>query len=206
MPRTLVGPETERESVKEAYEKTVQNAEKAATNADAVSQDYEEFVTWLKEELEDLKKYSKISSDPTFEELNDALAHHEGIMLGIIGTHNVLLGELKKAEKLYTKKYAECSEITRKKYNTDEKASTKYLSQKSLDNATMIEFAAELDPLEHKRDMLQLKADALKDMKESWSSFNFNLNVLSKNVQVETLTSRYSKSELLDVDGKPVAF
>lgn len=206
MGRQLVGPTEERESVREAYNNTFQNAKKAATNADAVSQDYEEFVTWLKEELDNLRKYSKISSDPNFEELNDALAHHEGIMLGIIGTYNVLLGELKKAEKAYLKKYAECSEITRKKYNTDEKASTKYLSQKSLDNATMVEFAEELEPLEHKRDMLKLKADALNDMKESWNNFNYNLNVMSKNVQVETATSRFSKSELLDPDSKPVVF
>lgn len=207
MPRTLVADSTgPKQEIKETLQK-VREVSTEASHDNTMSKEYQDFMQFLQGEVENLRKYSRLSEDPGFMELNSALAHHEGVMLGLLATKNILLKEKQDAELNYKRVWAELSDKVRKEQNTAEKSSTKYLSQSSLDNLTLTEYWDTLEPLIRKKDLLEAKYHTISNLVDSWERFSFNINVISKNNQIEAMVSKHSKSELLeDEDGKPIVF
>ncbi len=173
---------------------------------DIINKDYNELISWLSAQLKDLQKYSNLSSDPSFHELNDCLAHYEGIMLGMVSSYNILKFEAQLAEREYNETFGEVFTNVREENNPKDLAATKYLGQKEIEYIVRYKYKHILNPLENKVTKLNLKVSALRSMIDSWNTFNYTLSTISRNVQIEAQLARTTKTELLDVDGAPVPF
>lgn len=198
MRRILTGPSGNADTLNSQFDNVMTKAEEISEDKEVVSKEYSDFIEWLNEQLESLKRYSNLSSDPQFSELNDCLAHYEGVMLGMVSAYNVLKFEAYLAQRDYDEKFGEIYTQVRMTENPKDIAATKYLGQKELEYIVKSQHKDVLNPLETKAINLNLKVSALKAMIDSWNTYNFTLGTISKNVQAEANLSHGSNSELLD--------
>lgn len=173
---------------------------------DVNSEAYNNFMMWLNEQLENLKKYSTLSDDPQFVELNKALAHHEHIMLAMLSTYNMLRYELTFAKREYETKFAELFMQVRDEHNTQDIAASKYLGQKEIEYIVISKYKHILTPIESKKDKIEVQMSALKSMIDSWNTYNYTLGTLSKNIQIEISTTVNSKADLFNDAPSPVDY
>lgn len=158
------------------------------------------FMVFLDEEIANLKKYSSISVDPTFAELNEILAHHEGVLLGIISSYELMRTQLKLAQRDYNQQFAHYYTLIRERENTKDLSAQKYLGQKEIEYILLDEHAQDLKPLEDKVIFFDRKTSTLRRLIDSWSAFSYTLNTLSKNTQAEVLAHLKDTSKTLAPD------
>jgi hypothetical protein len=159
----------------------------------------EKFLEFLAKEMDNLQEYSKLSLDPSFQELNACLAHYESVLLTLVATYAELRLETAQKKMDYEDTFARYYIKIRERENPKTESASKWLSQKEIEYYVKAEYGDKLRALEENWLYYDHKLSAIRRLIECWNSFNYTLSNLSKNVQVEA-TARIRDAERLDDD------
>lgn len=151
----------------------------------------EEFISFVNQQIEDMKKYSNLGSgaEITFFELNNALRSYEQIYLTLIGLYNVAHIEFQRTQEDFDDWYAEKFLVIRSRENPRDVSQTKWASQKEIEMMVRHENKFEYQGYKEQLLTLDRKVAFFRRLLEAWQSQQFILNTLSKNITTEASLS-----------------
>lgn len=145
------------------------------------------FLEYVQEKLAEIRKYSQLGKDGmlTFFDLNQALSEYQNTNLTLIALHAIARNEFKRSEEEFEDWYAEKYVLVREVENPKSISPGKWASQKEIEYLVRTQYSKEFKEKKHELNLKESQIAFLRRLCESWSSQNFILSNLSKNLQSE---------------------
>jgi hypothetical protein len=143
---------------------------------------------FVEQQIAKMARYSKLSDENNligFFELNHALAEHQSINLGLISLYNSAKTELTQAQEAFDDWYADRYITMREELNPRSLSPTKWFSTKEIEMYVRNKYKDEYKVLNSERIAADQRVGILRRLLDSWSSQQFVLARLSKNVEAE---------------------
>ena len=156
----------------------------------------EELISYVKSEIDRIGKYMTFTNgQPTFFELNEALCEYGNINCSLISIDVMAKNEFQKAKNEYDEFIAEKYSQVRKENNLQSLSAQKWLSTQELMYLVQSDprWVMEYRRLRDEMNAAEKKVAFCRRMLDNWESFKYNLGVLSKNVQAESININYGQ-------------
>ena len=163
------------------------SAENAEETFD-ISKDEQKLLEFVNQKLEEMKKLIRISEtgNLTFFELNNALMEYGNINLGLISLYEVnAVPQWKRAQDEFDTWYAKKFLLIRERENPRSQPKNKWSSKDEIDMIIRVECSEEYRYQKEKVTIAEMHKRFVQKLCENWSSHQFILNSLSKNLQAE---------------------
>jgi hypothetical protein len=132
------------------------------------------------------------NEEPTFSQLNEALAAYESTSIALLSSYAAARAEDSIAREVYDDEYARCFVETRTELGLN-----KYASGKELELLTRARHMEKLSKLKAKCIEAETKIKFIDKLVDSWKTYGFTLNQLSRNAEVEAKASGLSTNDLV---------
>ena len=143
---------------------------------------------FVEEQIDKMRKYTNLGNgQPTFYELNSALANYSTINCSLITLDVMAKEEYQKAKDAFDEFMAEKYMAAREALNPISLSSTKWASSKELEYYVINNWKFEYKALRDEMNHAEKKVAFTRRLIENLDSFKFNLGTLSKNAQAEVL-------------------
>ena len=127
---------------------------------------------------------------PTFEQLNDALAKHEGVLLGLTSLYEMAKWEENARKEEYDEWFAEKFIEVRTTVNSPEISASKWFSSKEIEYMVCAKYKDERAELVSKERLAESKRSTVERLIEGWKNYQFSLTTMSKNSQAEVQVTK----------------
>lgn len=145
-------------------------------------------LTFVEEQVEKMRGYAKFNAangQPGFFELNRALSEHQIVWLGLVTLNAMAKIELSRAKEAYDDWFSEKYIDKRNELNPRSMAATKWYSTKEIEMYVRVENKEDFHKYDRALTMAEHKVAHIRRLLEGWSSQQFALARLSKNVEAE---------------------
>ena len=145
------------------------------------------FIEFVETQIAKIKKYTKLGQDGqlTFFDLNQALSEYQNINLTLIAMYNISKLDYHTENEDFETWYANRFLEIRERENPKTIAPGKWASTKEIEMMVRSSYSTEFTKRKHSLNMKEHQMRFLRRLTESWSSQQFILSTLSKNVQSE---------------------
>lgn len=158
---------------------------------DEAERKFLEFVTTQCNKMEHKLMFDG-SSSPSLYELDIALMEHSHVMLALTGLYEQARWDLSKAKKAYNEWYAFKFIEIRTEVNDPKLPQSKWYKESEIDYMITTKYARERAKLETEIELCESKRSSIQRLIDSWNSYGYQLNTLSKNGQAEMRSSGLS--------------
>lgn len=149
--------------------------------------DEQTFYAFVNEQIELVKKYSLLGKNGflTFEQLNKALSTWGDTNAALISLYNIAKMEHSKEQEDFDDWYAQKYLLIREIENPKSAPHSKWASQKEIDMIVRTQYAEEYRSRKKTLLVKEHQVSFLRRLLESWTTQQFILSTLSKNLQAE---------------------
>lgn len=168
--------------------RTIAKPQVTSSTPQADEAEYEQkMLAFVNEQIEKMRKYVQLGSgaEPTFYEVNQALCTFQDIQLALLALHNTAKIENIKAKENFDSWFAHKYIEVRDKVNPRSLTAQKWYSQKEIEMIVRTEYEAEYTSLNWALIQSEHQLNFLRRLLDSWGSYAFTLNQLSKNLIAE---------------------
>ena len=154
------------------------------------------FIKFVQTQIEKLQQYTQLGTkkEITFNELNSFLLSYNTIFLSLVGIYNIAKIEYLKEQEDFDNWFSEKFIIIRNRENPKELSATKWASQKEIEYMVRQEYKSEYVPRKSKLLLMERKASFFRRLIDIWTSQQYILSTLSKNLQTELSLSSFPDS------------
>lgn len=145
---------------------------------------------FAEEQIDKMKRYSNLGDPnglPGFEELNRALMGYNEILYSLQAMDVVSKQEAYHATEEFKDFLAEKYNEARNILNPPTLAASKWYSSSEIESYVRVHWHDEYKRLNDEQQAANSKVAFIRRLLDSWDSYKFNLNTLSKNVQTEAM-------------------
>lgn len=164
-----------------------------SSKEDATPEAEQRLVEFCEAQIQKMSKFSSLQNadgQVGFDQMNSALANYQNINLSLIALYNLAKIDLNKAKEAFEDWYAEKYVLTRQEKNPTSVAATKWLSTKEIEMEVRSTYKLEYKALYNEVLFAEQKVAFLRRLLDSWSSHQYVLSQISKNIIAEINGSR----------------
>lgn len=167
---------------------TISSSEEATPEAE------QRLIEFCEAQINKMSKFSSVQladGEIGFDKMNQALANYQNINLSLIALYNLAKVEHTKVKDAFDEWFAEKYVQIRSDRNPTTVSSTKWLSTKEIEMEVRVTFKKEFNRLHTEVAFAEQKVAFLRRLLDSWSSHQYVLSQISKNIISEMQGSNF---------------
>jgi hypothetical protein len=151
----------------------------------------EDITKFVADQVQKMNDRLLFNEEPTFPQLNDALATYEQCTVAILSVYAAARAEDSFAREAYDDEYARCFMETRQELGL-----SKYASGKELETLTRARYMERLAKAKAKAITAETKLKYIDKLVDGWKQYGFVLSQLSRNAEAEARATGISTNDV----------
>jgi len=153
----------------------------------------EKLLSFVNEQVEDMKSKALFKgTDPSLEQLNEALTSFEPVLLGLTSLYEVIRWDKNQAQEAFDEFFAEKFIEIRDRVNLKNGPASKYYSSKEIEYMVQNQYKKEIATLKADINLTDGKLSTVNRLINGWSSYQFCITQISKNQIAELDATSHS--------------